>query len=118
MVASYIEEFDHLLELNPATEIKTYDDEDALADRIMEWLETPQGTVADLPGWGHNLIAMKHEPLGVNLDVMAEMSIAMKMPRDIDSLIIDSVSVEFVEIDLCHITIKHRLGVFEEKIEL
>ncbi len=50
MVASYIEEFDHLLELNPATEIKTYDDEDALADRIMEWLETPQGTVADLPG--------------------------------------------------------------------
>jgi hypothetical protein len=114
----FIEEFDHLLELNPTTEIKKYDDDGALWDRICEWLETPQGTLADLPGWGHNLSLLKHEPQGVNLDIMAEMSITIKMPQDIENLIILSVSVEFTEIDLCLITIRHRLGVFEEKIEL
>lgn len=113
-----IEEFDHLLELNPTTEIKKYENENALQDRIFEWLETPQGTLTDLPGWGHNLIAMKHEPQGVNLNVIAEMSIAIKMPQDIENLVIKNVSVEFTEIDLCLIIIKHRLGVFEEKIEL
>jgi len=117
-MGNYIEEFDRLLELNPTTEIKKYDDEDALQDRISEWLETPQGTLADLPGWGHNLIALKHEPQGVNLDVMAEMSITIKMPQDIENLIIQSVSVEFGEIDLCQIIIRHRLGMFEEKIQL
>jgi len=115
---TYIEEFDHLFELNPTTEIKKYDDEEALSDRIVEWLETPQGSLADLPGWGHNLIALKHEPQGVNLDVMAEMSITIKMPADIENLIIQSVSVEFMEIDLCRVVIRHRLGIFEEKIEL
>jgi hypothetical protein len=113
-----IEEFDHLIELNPSTEVKKYEDEDALQDRIFEWFETPQGTVADLPGWGHNLLPLKHEPQGVSLNVMAEMSITIKMPQDIENLVIESVSVEFTEIDLCQIIIRHRLGVFEEKIEL
>jgi phage baseplate assembly protein W len=115
---SIIEEFDHSLELHPVTEFKKYADVEALQERISEWLETPQGSVADLPAWGHNLSGLKHEPQGVNLDVMAEMSITVKMPQDIENLIIQSVSVEFSEIDLCQITIKHRLGVFEEKIEL
>lgn len=117
-MGKYIEEFDHLLELSPTTEIKRYDDEDALQDRIFEWLETPQGSLADLPGWGHNLSALKHEPQGVNLEVVAEMSITAKMPQDIENLSIVSVDIDFAEIDLCHIIIRHRLGIFEEKIEL
>jgi phage baseplate assembly protein W len=117
-MGKYIEEVDHLLELNPTTEVRKYDDEDALQDRIFEWLETPQGTMADLPGWGHNLAVLKHEPQGVNLNVVAEMSIMTKMPQDIENLVIQGVSVEFSEIDLCKIVITHRLGVFEEKIEL
>ncbi len=115
---AYIDEFDHLIELSPATEIKKYEDEDALWDRIAEWLETPQGTLADLPGWGHNLIAMKHEPQGIDLEVMAEMSIAYKMPQDIANLVIGSVKVEFTEIDHCRVIINHSLGVFEETISL
>jgi len=117
-MGNQIEEFDHLLELNPTTEIKKYDDEDALQERIFEWLETPQGSLADLPGWGHNLIALKHEPQGVTLGVIAEMSIMAKMPRDIENLSIVGVDIEFAEIDLFHIVIRHNLGIFEEKIEL
>ncbi len=117
-MGTYIEEFDHLLELNPTTEVRKYDDEDALQDRIFEWLETPQGTVADLPGWGHNLTILKHEPEGVNLNVVAEMSIMTKMPQDIENLVIEGVSITFTEIDLCQVVITHRLGIFEETIEL
>ena len=117
-MGKYIEEFDHLLELNPTTEIKKYDDDDALQDRIFEWFETPQGSLADLPGWGHNLSAIKHEPQGVNLEVVVEMSITAKMPQDIENLSIVSVDIEFKEIDLFYIIIRHRLGIFEEKIEL
>jgi hypothetical protein len=117
-MSSIIEEFDHLLELSPNTEFKHYEDENALQDRIYEWLETPQGTIADLPAWGNNLGALKHEPQGINLEVMAEMNIAVKMPRDIENLIIVGVNVDFIEMDLCKIVIQHRLGVFEETIEL
>lgn len=117
-MANYIEEFDHLMGLHPTTEVRTYDDGKALTDRISEWLETPQGTVADLPGWGHNLAALKHEPQGVNLNVLAEMSIAVKMPQDIENLVIQDIIIEFMEIDLCKITINHYLGNYKESIEL
>jgi hypothetical protein len=117
-MGNYIEEFDHLLELNPTTEVRKYGNEDAMQDRIFEWLETPQGTLADLPEWGHNLMVLKHEPQSINLNVVAEMSIMTKMPQDIENLIIQGVSVEFTEIDLCRITIMHRIGIFEEKIAL
>lgn len=113
-----IEEFDHLIGLSPFTEVKKYEDEEALYDRIVEWLETPQGTLADLPAWGNNLLPLKHEPQGVSLNVMAEMSIAIKMPQDIEDLVIEGVDVEFMEIDLCQIIIRHRLGVFEGRISL
>lgn len=115
---SVIEELDHLLELNPTTELKKYEDEDALYDRICEWFETPQGTVADIPDWGHNMASLKFEPPGETLNVMAEMAIMVKMPRDIENLIIQSVDVEFTEIDLCQITINHSLGNYEETVSL
>ena len=117
-MSAYIEEWDHLILLSPTTEIKAYADRDALWDRLAEWFETPQGTLADLPGWGHNISAMKHEPQGVNLEVMTEMSIMAKMPQDIEDLIISGVSVEFSEIDRCSVMIRHRLGTYKEKIEL
>lgn len=117
-MGTYIEEIDRLIGLNPSTEVKKYDDDDALQERIREWLETPQGTLADLPAWGHNLSAMKHEPQGVNLEVMVEMSITRKMPQDIDNLVISGVRVEFEEIDLCKVSINHRLGAFEDRIGL
>lgn len=117
-MGKYIEELDHLMELKPTTEVKVYEDDDALTDRICEWFETPQGTVADLPGWGHNLSGLKHEPQGTDLDVLAEMNIAVKMPQDIENLIIQNITVEFTEIDLCRITIIHHLGVYEESIAL
>jgi len=114
----YIEEFDHLIELAPTTEVKKYDDDEALSDRISEWLETPQGTVADLPAWGHNLSALKHEPQGVNFEVVAEMSITAKMPQDIADLIIMGVDVKYADIDLFYVSIRHRLGIFEESVSL
>jgi hypothetical protein len=113
-----IEELDHLIALDPATEVKKYLNEDVLADRIAEWLETPQGTLADLPAWGHNLRAFKFEPPGINLDVMIEMSLVVKMPKDIENLVIVGVDVEFKEIDLLKLTIRHMLGVYEDTVTL
>ena len=118
MAGIYIEEMDHLMELSPTTEVKTYDDESAMNDRIYEWLETPQGTVADLPSWGHNLGPFKFEPPGETLNVMAEMAIMTKMPQDIENLAILGINIEFVEIDCCKIVIRHRLGVFESTVTL
>lgn len=104
--------------LDPATELKKFSDGESVEERIREWLETPQGTLADLPAWGHNLGMFKHEPQGVDLEVMAEMAIMIKMPLDIEDLVITGVSVEFESIDLCRITIHHRLGIYEETISL
>lgn len=113
-----IEEYDHLMAAEPASVFTRYQDNAALTDRIYEWLETPAGTMADNPSWGHNLGQFKHEPLSENLNVMVEMSIQDKMPRDIDNLAIGGVSCDFQEIDLCKIIIDHQLGRYEVEIGL
>lgn len=104
-----IEELDHLFKIGDGG-IVHYEDNAALNDRLQEWLETPEGTVADLPAWGNRLAYMKHEPPGVHLNIMAEMDIIEKMPRDIDNLSVSGILVEFKEIDLLWIGINFSLG--------
>lgn len=110
MAATAIKEANHLIESAPDEDVKRLVDESALSDRIYEWLETPEGTVADLPGWGNNLIAFKHDPDSPNLSVKMEMAIAAKLPKDIADLIMLGVSVKFIEIDLCRVVILHQFG--------
>lgn len=112
-----IEELDHLLQTGDAG-IVHHEDNAALNDRLQEWLETPEGTVVDLPGWGNRLAYMKHEPPGNHLNIMAEMDIIEKLPRDINNLSVSGILVEFREIDLLWIGINFSLGNFTGEVKL
>jgi hypothetical protein len=117
-MADYIEEKSFLMELGQTTDLKGFDDEDALTERIAEWLATPQGTLIDLPSWGNPLSSLKFEPPGEALNIMAEMGILRKLPQDIENLKIESVSIEFTDIDCCKIIISHRLGTYEGSVNI
>lgn len=112
-----IEEFDHLLSGDPAG-LAVHRDGEALTDRISEWLETPEGTIADIPWWGNRLMGLKHEPQGVNLQVFAEMMIAEKLPLDVKNLELSGVSVESVEIDRVNVVIACKVGKFSGEVVL
>lgn len=107
-----IEELEHLMALNPDTGIERLVDGPAMDDRIKEWFETPEGTVADLPGWGHNLSRYKHDPITPTLGVLVKTSILKKMPTDIRNLIITGIAVRFVEVDLFHVAVSHKIGTY------
>jgi len=115
--AQTIEEFDHLLAGDP-TGLATHADGNALEDRIQEWLETPEGTVADMPWWGNRLGAIKHEPQGASLQVMAEMSIVEKLPVDVRNVQVKGVLVENIEIDLVRVVVQYQLGTFVGEVVL
>jgi len=100
-------EFDYLMERSPSESIKTYEDGDAMNQRILEWLDTPEGTVADLPAWGHPFYLFKHEPDGPTLRVVAEMLIFQKLLADVEDIDLRSVAVEFPEMDYMRIDIEH-----------
>ncbi len=113
-----IEELDHLVSLSPGEGVKRHADEQAIGDRIIEWLETPEGTVADMPSWGHILRPFKHEPAGTNLAVIIEMAIVEKMPKDIRDLVIGGIRVDFDEMDMARVSILYHLGLLERTIDL
>lgn len=99
-------------------EVERFEDGEALSERIREWLETPEGTLADLPHWGNNLLGFKHDPQGQNLEVGIEMAIARKMAKDIDDLVILGVGVEYLGIDFFQVIIRHQLGGTVEVLRL
>lgn len=115
--ARTIEEFDHLLSGDP-TGLAVHQDGSALEDRIQEWLETPEGTVADMPWWGNKLSSIKHEPQGVNLQVMSEMLIAEKLPSDIRNVQMKGVLVENMDIDMVKVVVQYQLGTFVGEVVL
>jgi len=117
MTAKYIEEFDHLMTMDD-TGIVQYEDGIALNDRMQEWFETPQGSIADLPAWGHNLSRLKFEPSGISLNVMARLNVMEKMPKDFPDLQILSIGLDFLEIDRLIISINYGLGTFQGEVKL
>ncbi len=91
-------------------EVERYGDEGALSDRIKEWLETPVGTLADIPSWGHNLSSFKFDPTSVDLAVAIELAIVEKMTTDIRDLVFLGIRVSYPEIDKCELLIRHQFG--------
>ena len=92
------------------TEIEVYYNETGLSDRVYEWLETPMGTVANDPAWGNNLAPFKFDPQSLHLAVLIELAITSKLPRDVKGLKMIGVNVDFIEIDLCRVVIRHQFG--------
>ena len=113
-----IEELQHLITLNPDTGVERLAAGKAMDDRIKEWLETPEGTIADLPAWGSNLMKYKHEPTTATLEVLIETSIITKMPKDIHNLVIRGISVKPMALDLFYVTIAHSIGTYDGEVRL
>jgi hypothetical protein len=100
-------ELDYLLARSATERIRTYYGAEAMNQRIMEWLDTPEGSVADMPEWGHPLFRFKHEPDSPSLQVLAETLLARKMRQDIEDLDLKRIRVEFSDIDHLHITVEY-----------
>ena len=106
---SAIEEKSYLLNTSEYG-LTLFQDAAALEDRINEWFDTPAGTVADFPSWGHNLTQFKFEPPGIILNSMTEMAIIDKIRYDIPDILVKMINVEFTEIDLLMIRMDVGIG--------
>jgi len=113
---SEISEYNWLMSSAPGEDVKIHTDGLAMGQRIADWLATPEGSLADIPGWGNGLFSFKHEPSSENLQVMAELHLFEKLLRDIEDLDIRHISVEFPGIDMLKITITTSTDVFEEVV--
>jgi len=114
-----LEEIDHLMELSISCQdaLTRYTGPDALNDRISEWFETPEGTVADIPSWGNMLGQFKHEPPSVHLEVYMEAKIISKLSADC-GVPVSGIRIDFLDIDLCRVQIKYSGGSFDSGVTL
>lgn len=114
-----LEELDHLMELSISEQdaLTRYSGPDALNDRIAEWFETPEGTVADLPSWGNMLAMFKHEPPSAHLEVLMETRIIKKLSNDC-GVPVSGIRIDFVDIDTCRIRILYQGGMFDKGVKI
>ena len=115
-----INEARFLMTASPTEDIEKLTDEEAMNERIREWLATPMGTVANDPEWGNNLSQFKHDPLstGNGLDTQIELAIVSKMPNDIEDLQITGVSVEILDVDLFRLVVEHQYGATDNTVQM
>ena len=113
-----LEELDHLMELSisPQDALARYEGPDALNDRIEEWFETPEGTIADLPFWGNMLWMFQHEPPSVHLEVFMEAKIIKKLSSDC-GVPINGIRIDFLDIDSCRVQILYKGGFFDSEVK-
>lgn len=114
-----LEELDHLMELSVSAQdaLARYQGPDALNDRIAEWFETPQGSIADLPSWGNMLMEFKHEPQSVHLEVRMEAKSIPKLSEDC-GVPISGIRIDFTDIDLCRVQIMYQGGYFDSEVSI
>lgn len=92
------QEIDYLLNLN-IDGVNTYGEDQAVAVRVAEWLDTPQGEVWGAPQWGNKLKQYKHLPICDDTAAAIENSILMNLPVDVPSAVITHISVRPHEVD-------------------
>ena len=108
---SVFQEYNWLLEGTPSADISIYAGAEAMGQRILEWLGTPENTHVDLMGWGNNLGNLKHHPIGDELKVMAEMTLFRDLRRDIQDLDLRGICIDFVDVDTMQIDLMFGSGV-------
>lgn len=110
-----MEELDHLLSTDQQG-LRVLTDGQALNNNIEEWLDTPEHTVADNPAWGHNLTPFLFEAPSDDLAVAMEISIAEKLPADVEGAQVSGVRVSWSGIDCCLVTVQHQYGLFSQQL--
>lgn len=113
-----IEELQHLINIDPDMGVEHLFDGPAVDDRIKEWFETPVGSMADHPSWGHNLAQFKHDPLDTTLEIRIKLAIFNKLPVDVRDIVIQSIGVEFIDIYRCKVLINHQIGIYTGEVIL
>jgi len=107
-----MKELDYLITLS-AGGVQSHIDGAAQNNNITEWFDTPQGSIADYPAWGHNLGAFRFEPdNSEDVAVMLEMSIVEKLTQDVVGVQIYSIRIEVVEFDRWKIVLHHNYGTY------
>lgn len=87
-------EIDYLMDLSESGVI-TYSDSDADVNNVLEWLDTPEGSVYGNPSWGNPLARFKHEPSNSEVTAMGiEFAIIQKIPIDLPSIVLTSIFCE------------------------
>lgn len=108
-MSDFEKEFGYLLDKSPAG-ISVYKGGKARAQRVLNWLSHPVGTVADDPAWGNPLRSIHLEPQSDDLAIITEMIIIEKLPQDVPDLNIKRISIEYVSIDEIMLTIEDDKG--------
>lgn len=114
------EEASYKLLSAPEEDVARSMDGAGMSERIMEWLDTPEGTIAHNPSWGNNLGKFKHDPLSKNngFETLIEMAIARKITLDIEDLQLIGVKVTILDIDLFNLIIVHKFGAASLQVNL
>ena len=94
----------------PQQDIEKFSNVEAMNERIRDWFETPEGTMAHNPSWGQNISAFKHDPLGNDISIQIEMAISYKLPIDIEDIQLIGIETAIEDIDLLKIYIIHQYG--------
>ena len=87
------QEIDYLLKVT-IDGVTTYAEDQAVAVRVEEWLDTPQGEIWGAPQWGNRLKQYKHLPICDDTAAAIENSILMKLPVDVPSAVITHISAK------------------------
>ena len=107
-----MDELDFLLSVDSGG-LEIHTEGQAVNNNIAEWLDTPEGTIANNVSWGHNLKPYQYEPEGEETAVLIEMAIISKLPRDVKGVNIAGIRVTFPEFDKCLVQIRHQYGTFQ-----
>lgn len=108
-------EVDYLMGLSESG-VMTYSSVDADINNVVEWLDTPEGSIYGMPEWGNPLAKFKHEPTHSEITAMnIEFAIIEKLPRDLPNIVIESI---FCEPSPTHPDLYHvRLGLPSGELE-
>lgn len=99
--------------------VVTHSGVDADVNNVLEWLDTPQGSVYGKPEWGNPLAKFKHEPTHSDITAMnIEFAIVEKLPIDLPHIVLVSIFCEPspTEIDLYHVRLGLPSGTFEKTL--
>ncbi|NYU10909.1 hypothetical protein A8O28_16935 [Enterobacteriaceae bacterium CCUG 67584] len=83
-------EVDYLMRLDESGVI-TCSGDDAVANDVGEWLDTPRGHIYGRPEWGNLLALFKHQPPNEDTSVALENSILLGMQTDLTHLLVSGI---------------------------
>jgi phage baseplate assembly protein W len=87
-------EIDYLMGFSESG-VVTHSDASADINNVLEWFDTPIGSVYGRPNWGNELAQFKHEPANSSVTAMnIEFSVVGTITRDLPHIVLSSIFCE------------------------